>query len=475
MLSVIAIADFSSCDSSSRKSVTKIDTHTPVFAQISAKIAQLVSPGALSQAHEKSDGSANCLNCHAWFTKTSDQKCLECHSIVGERQAHSLGVHGEFKEACSGCHTEHRGLDASSLDFDQKSFNHDRALFALHGKHREKECLDCHQILDAKSGEKKFHYIGVAHETCAACHTDPHAKEFSKSQDCAACHTEVAWSIPKNKLTTVSESGDVTSALSVFLDDFATFSHSRDTEFALEGPHVKLACQSCHTPEHRKLEIEQELRPGTGVSQKCVDCHTDPHEHALSGNCATCHTPKAWQKTKFDHTRDTKFALTQVHARTECSACHTDLRFRAQGTNCTDCHADAAKFLAGQFDDIALSPDPHSSPKISCNDCHVPTRTATRLRDYEQACAQCHPESYGKLLLSKQHILDELVVESEAEQRRLELSDEKQAPGGNSAARKHLAERLAIFAKNGAHHHELAETLLEQTLEALQANRELRP
>lgn len=474
MLSILTIANFSNCTQPSQKNAGKVDMHETVLAQISEKIARIASPGILSHAHEKSDAGANCLDCHALFKKTPDQKCLECHSIVGERQAKSLGVHGGFTQNCVDCHSEHRGRETSSLNFDPKSFNHDQALFVLHGKHREKDCQDCHQVFDAKSGEEKFHYLGIDHETCATCHTDPHAKNFSKSKDCAACHTEIDWSILKDRLTAAPKDEN-DSPSNIFLDDVVAFSHSRDTAFALEDSHAKLACQSCHTPERRKLEVEQNLQPGTGVSRKCVDCHKDPHERALKNDCAVCHTPKTWQKTKFDHARDTKFSLTQVHRRVECSACHTDLRFRVQGTNCVDCHADAAKFLSGQFNDIRLDADPHSSPKISCNDCHIPTRDSTRLHNYEQACVQCHPPSYGKLLFSKQHILDELVVESESELRRLELSDKKQELDATSAKRKRLAKQLIIFSKNGAHHHELAEALLKQALESLHRERDQQP
>lgn len=473
MLSIVFITGIAGCKPAATVSHPETERHRSVLNSVSEKISTLVSPGALSTAHSQSDSLGKCLDCHALFSETPAQNCLECHAIIGERQARSLGVHGGFGKNCSDCHLEHRGRETSSLDFDQKSFNHDQALFALHGKHREKECQDCHRILDRESGEKEFHYLGVAHETCATCHADPHEKEFSKAQDCAACHTEIAWSIAKTQLADDADSPSETSV--ALLDDFAGFSHLRDTQFALEGQHEKLNCQSCHTPEQRKLEIKKELPPGTSLSRNCVDCHEDPHERALGKNCADCHTPETWQKPKFEHSRDAKFALTAIHEKIECAACHQDSRFRAKGVECADCHAEATQFLAGKFQGLTRDADPHSSPKISCSDCHDPKRALERLSDYEAACTQCHAPTYGKLLLSKQHILDELVVESEAELRRIELFYAKHTDDRAAAERERMKHEIVVFAKNGAHHPELAEALLERTLENLKAQREALP
>ena len=50
-----------------------------------AQIANLVSPGELSRAHEKFTGLKNCNVCHGGDQAVLDAKCLDCHKTLAAR------------------------------------------------------------------------------------------------------------------------------------------------------------------------------------------------------------------------------------------------------------------------------------------------------------------------------------------------------------------------------------------------------
>lgn len=74
----------------------------------------------------------------------------------------------------------------------------------------------------------------------------------------------------------------------------------------------------------------------------------NPHGALRPGvDCSDCHTSTAWRPMradpKFDHDRDTEFALTGRHGTASCTRCHLDLRFdepRTAPSDCASCHLD---------------------------------------------------------------------------------------------------------------------------------------
>jgi hypothetical protein len=92
---------------------------------------------------------------------------------------------------------------------------------------------------------------------CAGCHaaTDVHGGRLTA--DCARCHNPNGWLVWR-------------------------FDHDSDTDYALEGAHVGLACETCHTrPDVREIDL----------SAQCVACHRndDVHDGGFGRFCDRCH------------------------------------------------------------------------------------------------------------------------------------------------------------------------------------------
>ena len=150
--------------------------------------------------------------------------CLDCHEDKHQ---------GRFGANCTQCHTTSSWKGAK---LDERNFDHSKTRFKLTGAHLNVECKKCHTA--GQDGQPK--YAGIAFDTCAACHTDPHKGEFK--QDCGSCHSTATWK--KSTFTT-------------------TFDHSK-TKYPLLGKHLEVACDSCHTKGDFKAPIAHD---------QCSDCH----------------------------------------------------------------------------------------------------------------------------------------------------------------------------------------------------------
>lgn len=182
---------------------------------------------ALSGAHEKRE----CTICHPLapapdastrrafgFSKASSAQaqlsCTSCHA----------DPHGPSFAAARGC------LDCHDQDDWQRaraSFDHQRWTgFALEGVHRETGCEACHTPIaaEARAAAGGRRYAAASGKLCADCHADPHLGQFLVAgvNDCTRCHASQS--------------------------DFRQvgFDHQRDSRFALDETHRKLACSACH-------------------------------------------------------------------------------------------------------------------------------------------------------------------------------------------------------------------------------------
>jgi hypothetical protein len=141
----------------------------------------------------------------------------------------------------------------------------------------------------------------------------------------------------------------------------------------------------------------------------------NPHGTLRQGmDCEDCHTPASWKsmpaQLKFDHNRETRFALTGKHAGASCARCHLDLRFdepKVSGTQCATCHADVHRgSLAGEcvrchttasFRDVpALAIHSRTAFPLSgahlqapCESCHRTERNGA-YSAVARECAACH-------------------------------------------------------------------------------------
>jgi hypothetical protein len=208
--------------------------------------------------------------------------CSDCHNDV-----HA----GQLGPRCVSCHV----TDGFKV-VERGKFDHSKTRYPLIGKHGVVECASCHDPQRAWGNKPR-------HDSCDACHRDPHAGKATLSGqvvDCVECHD-----------------------LNGFKPSIYTVAQHGDTKYPLEGKHQTVACDRCHTKEP---EAQVLIRPRY---EHCRDCHRDLHGDQLArradqGACETCHRVEGWKPSTFNVERhaETEFALAGRHAEVECAACH---------------------------------------------------------------------------------------------------------------------------------------------------------
>lgn len=333
--------------------VAGIIVMTAMFMALPANadnVLKLLMPGPLAHGHAKLE--AACGNCHVPLKKQAQRaRCVACHKAIGKDIKAKRGFHGRGTAAaaseCSQCHTEHKGRNADITGLDRDTFDHRVTDFALRGAHRRTACGGCH-----KPGRK----FRQAPHSCIACHAkdEPHRGRLGKK--CASCHTEASWSRVR-------------------------FDHKRRTGFALTGKHRRTSCNSCHAGQRFE-----------NTPKDCYSCHrlNEPHAGRFGRSCAKCHTTKGWKGGRFDHDRDTKFALRGSHRKTACTSCHTKrLAGRKPARDCYSCHRadDTHKGRNGR----------------DCARCHSETRWSTTSFDHGRATSFPLRGKHGRLACTLCH------------------------------------------------------------------------
>jgi hypothetical protein len=263
--------------------------------------------------------------------------CGQCH-----RDAHSgQFAQGAFAGAdCNACHQE-QSFAPSRFTVQ----HHAQTAFPLTGAHRAVGCNECHKNVEDADGEhglaaKRVASVRQFHGTpqrCDACHADVHEGAFAKlatpdlagsPRDCALCHTTESFQEVKEQ----------------------DFDHARWTGFALRGAHARAKCSACHPNQAMPNEAGRVF--GKAAGRNCQDCHRDPHAgqfgETAEVSCAACHADgNNFSELIFDHQRDAKFPLDEIHARLQCAACHRGYRmddgqvvtrYKPLGAQCADCH-----------------------------------------------------------------------------------------------------------------------------------------
>ena len=373
-----------------------------------------ISPGPLSRAHARLEGSRNCLECHDPDRGASSAKCLACHATLRARIETGRGLHAraEYGE-CRKCHVEHQGEEYELVWWGKagrESFDHGLTGHALEGRHRHLDCDRCHVPAvgpsDPASGGGMLPrtYIGLA-TACSSCHVDEHRGQLA-GRSCDVCHTQEAWHPAPG------------------------FDHAR-TSWPLTGRHAVVDCARCHTTTRSdSARLAVTYRVFRGVSTTCTSCHDDTHRGRLGTRCETCHSTSSWRgalSTRFDHAR-TAWPLEGRHAALACERCHAPGKpLRVAHARCTDCHADAhvgqlahradggrcesCHDVAG-FRPVRFGLDEHATTRyplegahlaVACDRCHqvtVPSSRRTeketvRLRFASTRCAECHRDPHG--------------------------------------------------------------------------------
>jgi len=176
-----------------------------------------------------------CADCHVEPVDkaTPPTSCFGCHA---DDDPHA----GQEGEDCGSCHNEQ--------DWQEEvAFEHDLTIFPLIGQHRDAGCGDCHETPQFKDASAE----------CVDCHREDDVHEGGVGLACGDCHNPNDWA-------------------------FWLFDHATQTSFVLDGAHLQLACETCHTAplEQQALEFSQ-----------CASCHRgdDVHRGEFGRDCARCH------------------------------------------------------------------------------------------------------------------------------------------------------------------------------------------
>ncbi|MEZ5458501.1 MAG: cytochrome c3 family protein [Steroidobacteraceae bacterium] len=331
-----------------------------------ASIETLLMPGKVSKAHAKYED--DCSQCHDRADRDRQPVlCMDCHKDVAADIKAARGLHGRMsgrgETQCKACHSEHQGRDGDIVKFNPATFDHAGVDFRLEGAHGSVACEACH-----KSGRK----WREAPSGCGACHRDDDRHAGQLGQDCADCHSSIAWV-------------------------GARFDHDK-TRFPLRDAHREVRCDACH------LGGKYAKTPTA-----CVACHTpdDVHRGSRGEQCGDCHTQVDWKTSRFDHERETGFALLGAHRTIDCAACHTSGDMKVElprtcigchraddshaarfGTDCADCHGNQtwrpdAYDHAGKHQ-FALE---GAHGKLDCHACH---RAPAKAVELGKTCESCH-------------------------------------------------------------------------------------
>jgi predicted CXXCH cytochrome family protein len=358
-----------------------------VPASAQTMVERLITPGPLSQPHARLE--SKCDSCHTSFQKTEqNSRCAACHKGVGSDIATGTRFHGKFAPArsgqCKSCHSEHKGRAHALIKLDRASFNHSLTDYPLTGGHAKatcagchgadsnyrgvsRDCVNCHLKKEPHKGQlgrscqnchtvagwkpvrgynhakTGFALVGAHNQascmschagqrwkglgrTCVACHAKDDAHRGTRGTNCAECHSSTAWGS-------------------------ARFDHAA-TGFPLIGAHAATACAGCH--------LAGNARPNP--PRTCVSCHAadDQHKGNNGTDCASCHNPRSWKQTSFDHDKLTKFPLKGAHRTATCEGCHKQpAKLVKPSVDCVACHAADDKHKGGNGSD--------------CKRCHVET------------------------------------------------------------------------------------------------------
>jgi len=400
-------------------------------------VESVLMPGQVIQGHAKYE--ADCKNCHKRFDKKAQGGlCMDCHKEIAVDAVQKRGYHGRMVDReCRNCHTEHKGRNVNIAPLDERRFDHRQTDFPLKDAHAASKlkCTDCH------SRGKKYR---EAPTDCYACHRKDDKHKGSLGKLCGDCHKETKWKETRfdhsktrfplsgkhrdvpckechsdpaykgaplqcvachrkddNRKGHQGKFGDKCQTCHTDRDWKQTrFNHSRDTRYPLNGKHQFAKCSSCHTGF-----LYKDKTPTT-----CIACHRKDdekkgHKGRFGEKCETCHVEKAWDATKFDHDRQTRYPLRGKHAQAKCASCHTgDLYKHKTPTDCYSCHQkddkhkgqegkkcdschNEADWKKTRFDHgLTKFPLLGKHARVECKKCH----RSAQFKDAKVECVACH-------------------------------------------------------------------------------------
>ena len=264
-----------------------------------------------------------------------------------------------------------------------------------------KNCVECHKGIGLQIRAKTAFHGLMGNKNCIACHRDHKGREYDSTRF-----------------------------------DEKNFDHKR-TGFPLDGGHKGVECKECHTETRANKPIRKSGIRYFGTSNSCRSCHMDDDVHFFTGKfakveCSKCHTTQEWKNAKkFDHKKETGYALIGAHAKQECAKCHAPngkksakyefpelktkkcltchedhhknkLSPKFRGGNCDKCHVQT-EWKIKQFDHrITTFPLRGKHAQNKCVDCHKQTGAEARKGKahykwvgLNQSCGSCHADYHG--------------------------------------------------------------------------------
>lgn len=194
---------------------------------------------------------AKCSACHSGTLYVKDgakalpMDCLACHR---KDDAHK----GQLGDKCEACHSEKKWTGVL--------YDHNKSKFKLTGTHARTQCKACHRTPAYKD----------APAVCAKCHDGDDVHKRTLGGKCETCHNTRSW-----------KTWD--------------FDHSRQTDYPLDGAHLKVACASCHKRAATDIAAAMPLPP-----RSCFGCHSgdDTHSGGFGSVCERCHISRDWRTLK---------------------------------------------------------------------------------------------------------------------------------------------------------------------------------
>lgn len=105
-------------------------------------------------------------------------ECVKCHPRVRVTEA------GEIKEI-----VKYKSVGSTCMDC-HRNFDHSTTAFALTGRHRDRDCGECHNKKTPHTRKTRKTRDGAF--ACRYCHASPHPGNMS---NCAECHTTKNWRV----------------------------------------------------------------------------------------------------------------------------------------------------------------------------------------------------------------------------------------------------------------------------------------
>ena len=243
---------------------------------------------------------------------------------------------------------------------------------------------------------------GLRFAQCTDCHVDAHLgqikADLAGGNACERCHSEDGFYPPRYTLE----------------------QHAKG-RYPIVGAHLAVACNRCHQPAVALLEprLPEALRHRSGPRKgtelvnytrmqmsdldlaRCDSCHADVHAAQFASApprlCGDCHVVESFRALRFDHAKDSRFALIGKHAKTACAACHgrdkptSPVVYRGAPSQCGACHRDVHVGQFGAGPDCARC---HTAEafKPASFDHNDPAKSRFPLAGKHAglACAKCH-------------------------------------------------------------------------------------